>query len=141
MPEAGSIATRRILSGWCVGDLLDLHAAFGGGDDGDAAGGAIDQEREIKFAGDVAAGFDVDAVHGATRGPGLFGDQRVAEHGIGGGADLFGRTGEADASLAVRVVCEMAGAAATGVDLRLHHVDRAGEFAAAATASSGVQAT
>ena len=71
MPAAGSTATRRIFSGWLAGDLLDLHAAFGGGDQRDAAADAIDQQREIQLAGDVAAGLDIDAVHGAAGRPGL----------------------------------------------------------------------
>ena len=110
-------------------DFLDLHAAFGGGDDRDAAGDAIDQQREIQFAGDVAAGLDIDAVHRAAVRAGLFGDQRVADHRFGCGAHLIERAGEAHAALAVRVVGEVAGAAAAGVDLRLHHIDRAGELA------------
>jgi hypothetical protein len=45
-----------------MGDLLDVHAAFGGGDEGDAAGLPVDEEREVKLARDVRAVFDVDAV-------------------------------------------------------------------------------
>ena len=95
----------------------------------DAAGDAIDQQREIQFAGDVAAGLDIDAVHRAAGGTGLFGDQRVTDHRLGMRADLVQRAGEAHPALAVRVIGEMAGAAAAGVQLRLHDVDRAGQLA------------
>ena len=51
------------LLGMVLGDLLDLHAAFGRGHDRDAAGGAIDEQGEIELAPDVAAGLDIDAMH------------------------------------------------------------------------------
>ena len=50
-------------------DLLDLHPAFAGGHDGDARRRAIDQQRHIEFAGDVAAGLDIDAMHAPPGGP------------------------------------------------------------------------
>ena len=110
-------------------DLLDLHAAFGGGDHRDPAAHPIDQQRKIQFAGDVAAGLDIDPVHRAAGGAGLLGDQRVADHRLGSRAHLIERAREAHAALAVRIVGEVAGAAAAGMDLRLHDIDRAGQLA------------
>ena len=46
-----------------VGHFLDVHAAFGGDDEGDARGLAVDEDREIEFAGDGRAFFDVEALH------------------------------------------------------------------------------
>ena len=45
-----------------VGDRLDIHAAFGRGDDGDAAGRAVDQQRQVEFLFDVDAVGDVEAL-------------------------------------------------------------------------------
>ena len=131
--EAGQ-ARRRVdchphdLLGVVLGDLLDLHAALGRGQDGDAGGGAVHQQREVQLALDVAAGFDIDAAHLAAGGAGLLGDQRVAEHGRGGFLYLGGGLGQANAALALRRVGEAARAAATGVDLAFHHEYRAGEL-------------
>jgi hypothetical protein len=53
MPVAGIDREGHDLLGRVVRDLLDVHAAFGRGDEGDAAGLAVDQHREIEFLGDV----------------------------------------------------------------------------------------
>ena len=50
------------LLGRVVGDLLDVHAALGRGDDGDAAALAVDQQSEVEFLGDVDAVGDVEPV-------------------------------------------------------------------------------
>ena len=76
----------------------------------------------------VTAGFDVDAMHRAPHWAGLLGHQSVTEHRLGGGTHFLEGAGEADTAFAVRIIGETAGTAAAGVDLGLHHVDRAGEF-------------
>ena len=50
------------LLGRVVRDVLDVHAAFGRDDDGDAAGLAVDQQSEVEFLRDVDAVGDVEAV-------------------------------------------------------------------------------
>ena len=62
-------------------------------------------------------------------GAGLLGDQRAAEHGLGGGDDLLERAGEADAALVAGVgLHEVALAAAAGMDLRLDHPEPAAKL-------------
>jgi hypothetical protein len=110
-------------------DFLDVHAALGRDDECDTAGGAIDEQREVEFLGNVGAVGDVEAVDllaGITR---LDRHQRVAEHVGGVRADLVEREGEADAALRIRAeFLELALAAAAGMDLRLDDEQRPGEL-------------
>ena len=71
------------LLGRVVGDRLDVHPAFGRGDDGDAAGLAVDQQREVEFLGDVDAVGDVEALDLLACRAGLDRDQSLAEHLLG----------------------------------------------------------
>ena len=84
-----------------MGHLFDVHAAFGRGDDGDAAGLAVDQQREVEFLRDVDAVGDVEALDLLALRAGLDGDQGLAEHFLGMGADFLDRLGEPDAALGV----------------------------------------
>ena len=112
-----------------VGHLLDVHAACLRRDERDAAGGAIDQRREIQLAIDLRTVLDVEPLHDAASGTGLHGDQRVTQHLLGELTDLVDRLGEPHATLvAGSGLLELAFAATTGVDLRLDHPDRAGKL-------------
>jgi len=55
-------------AGIFLGDFLDFHAASGAGHEDHAAGGAIDEQTEIKFALDVQAFFDEQALDDAAGG-------------------------------------------------------------------------
>ena len=128
------------LFGRVMGDVFDRHAAFGRTDEGDAAGGAVDQDGEVKLAGDVGAVFDIDAVDLLARRAGLHGDQGAAQHLAGKLGGLTDRAGEADAALFARLrLLEMALAAATGVNLRLDHPERAVKFAGGGLGLFGAQ--
>ena len=116
------------LLGRLVRDVLDVHAAFGRDDEGDARGRAIDEHRQVEFLGDVGAFLDVEAVDLLAGRAGLDGHQRRAEHLLDVGDDLVDRLGEAHAALvAGRGFLELALAAATGVDLRLDDPERTAE--------------
>ena len=116
------------LFGRVVGDALDVHAALGRDDEGDAAHGAVDEQRAVELAGDVGAGFDVEAVDGLAALAGLLGDEGLAQHLGGVGDDVGDGFDDADATLGIGAeFLEPALAAAAGVDLRFDHVDRAGE--------------
>ena len=111
-------------------DVFDRHAALGRGHDRDAAGFPVDQQREVEFLFDVAAVFDVDAVHLFASRAGLNGDKRAAQHLTGKLCRFTDRTGEADAALFTGFrFHEMAFATAAGVDLRLDHPQRAIQLA------------
>ena len=58
-----------------VRDFLDVHAAFGGHDKGDARCLTIDQRRQIELAIDRRAFFDVEAVDLLSVWTGLMRDQ------------------------------------------------------------------
>src|SRR5260370_10043529 len=62
------------------GDFLDFHAARGAGHEDNAPGGAIDKEPEIKFALDVEAFFDEQALDDAAAGTALRSDQLHTEN-------------------------------------------------------------
>ncbi len=117
------------LLGRVVRDGLDVHAAFGRDDERDAAGAAIDQQSEVEFLVDVDAVGHVEAVDLLAGRAGLDGDERVAEHVGRCCADFVERLGEADAALGVGAeFLELALAAAAGVDLRLHDIERPGQL-------------
>ena len=104
-----------------VRDLLDVHAAFGRGDDRDARGLAVDQHREIELLLDRRAVLDVEPVDLLALRAGLVRDERRAEQALCLLLDVLDRLDHLDA----------AGLAApAGVDLRLHDPDRAAELAA-----------
>ena len=103
------------LVGMLLGDLFDVHAAFGRGDDGDAAGRAVDQLRDIELARDVAALLDIDLLDLFALRAGLVGDQAAAQHLVGAGDHLLHGAADLDAAGL---------AAAAGMDLGLHHPDR-----------------
>ena len=72
------------LLGRVMGDGLDVHAALGRDDEGDAAGDAIDEQRQVEFLGDVGTVGDVEAVDLLAVLAGLDRHQRVAEHLVRG---------------------------------------------------------
>ena len=110
-------------------DRLDVHAALGRDDEGDAADRAVDQQREVELAVDVGAVLDIEAVDLLAGRAGLLGDQRVAEHLVDVGDHLVDRLGQTNAALGVRAeFLELALAAAAGMDLALHHIERSGQL-------------
>ena len=116
------------LLGRVVGDGFDVHAAFGRDDEGDAAIGAVDQQRAVQFTLDVGAVLDIEAVDLLAGVARLGGDQGVAQHFLGVGDGFLDREGQANAALGVgRQFLELALAAPAGVDLRLHDIERTGQ--------------
>ena len=119
---------RHDLFGRMVRDVLDVDAAFGGDHERHFGGFAVDQDREIELLVDVGAILDVEPVDLLAVRAGLHRDQGRAEHLLGEFIDLGDRFGDADAALvAGRGFLELALAAAAGVDLALHHPDRAAQ--------------
>ena len=105
----------RDLLGCRVGDLLDVHAALGGGDHGDAAGFAVDQQREVELTRDGRALLDIETPDLAALGSGLVGDQGHAQHLGRFFAQGVDRLDHLDPA---------ALAAAAGMDLSLEHPNR-----------------
>ena len=109
-------------------DVLDIDAAFGGDHERHFRGFAVDQDRQVKLLVDVGAFLDVDPVDLLAVRSGLHRDQRRAQHLLDVVIDLGNRLGDAHAALvAGGGLLELALAAAAGVDLALHHPDRAGK--------------
>ncbi len=112
-----------------VRDLLDVHAAFGRGDDRDARDFAVDQHREIELLLDRGALLDVDAVDLLALRAGLQRDESRTEHLPGELLYFVDRLGDAHAALVAGLrFLEFALAAAAGVDLRLDGPHRAAEL-------------
>ena len=84
--------------------------------------------EQIELAGDVGAVLDIEAVDLLAGWAGLLGHQRVAEHFLGVGDDFVDRLGQPHAALGVGAeFLELALAAAAGMDLALHHIERPGQ--------------
>ena len=110
-------------------DLLDVHAAFRRDDEGDLAGGAVDEHGEIELGLDVGAVLDIEAVDLLAGLAGLDRDEGVAEHLLREFLDLVDGLGEAHAALlAGGGFLELALAAAARMDLGLHDPERTAEF-------------
>src|SRR5262245_42696639 len=92
--------------------MLDVHAAGGGGDKGNAAAGAIHKQGEIKLALDIGSALHEDAAHDAAFWAGLRRDERLAEQAVRLPTQFLDGLDQLDAATL---------AAAAGVDLRLHH--------------------
>ena len=108
---------------------FDVHAAFGGDHHSDPARSAVDEHGEVIFLLDVDAVGDVEAVHFLAFIAGLHGDEGVAEHVLGVRAHIVDRLGQPHAALgAFFQLLERALAAAAGVDLRLHDIERSGQL-------------
>ena len=70
-------------------DFLDVDAALGRNDEGDAARGAVDQQRQVIFLGDVDAVGDVEAVDLLAGLARLDRHQGLAQHLVRMRANLF----------------------------------------------------
>ena len=92
--------------------LLDIHAALGRGHNGDAAGSAVEQHTKIELARNITAFLDIDALDFFSFWPGLMGNQRHADHRLGGLDHLVDRLGNLYAA---------ALAPPTGMNLCLDH--------------------
>ena len=102
-----------------LGDFLDIHAAFGGGDDDGLGGFAVEDNREIIFVLNFAGLGKVDRLYLASGGAGLFGDQSVVEHPVGGLEGGFAAVDQFNPAL--EAVGKGALAATAGMNLCLDH--------------------
>jgi hypothetical protein len=98
------------------------------------ADGAVDQDREIEFAVDVGAVLDVEAVDLLAGGPVCLVTSVLPSISLALAITSIRREGEADAALGVRAeFLELALAAAAGVDLAFHDIERARQRSTAAS--------
>ncbi len=130
IPGGGINAERQDFFRGRRGDLFDVHAAFGGTHERNAACLAINQKGQVQFAFNVAAVFDVDAVDLFACRAGLMGDKRAPQHLLGLFGGFFDGLGKANAALVARIrFLEFALAASARVYLRFDNPKRAVHFA------------
>ena len=72
-----------------VSDLLDVHAAFGGGHEHDTTAGTVNDCAQIQLFGDIGAGLNQNLVDRLAVGVGLVGHQTLAQPLSGEGLGLF----------------------------------------------------
>ncbi len=101
------------------GNFFNVHAAFAGGHEHHALGGAIDHHADIQLFFNVRALFDEQAPHLLTLGAGLVGFQLHAQDVGGIRFDFVERFGDLYAATF---------ATAAGVDLRFDHPHFAAEL-------------
>src|ERR1035441_10017604 len=94
------------------GHFFNLHAAGLGGHEDQPAGGAVEDDAEIKLAVDGRGLLDEQALDLLSERPGLMSDERHAEDILGVQLGLLASASDLDAT---------ALAAASGVNLRLDH--------------------
>src|SRR6185437_2993543 len=86
------------LLGRLLRDLLDVHAAGSGGDEGDPALLAVEGQGEIDLPLDLGARLHIDALDGQALGTGLLSSEARAEHRGGRIADRLVLARQLDAS-------------------------------------------
>ena len=112
------------------GDRLDVHAALGRTDEGNATAAAVDQQGEVKFAVNARAVLDVNPVDHLARWPGLMGDEGATEHAFCFGFSLADRMGQTNTAGVTCVgLFEFALTAPPRVDLGLDHPQWPVQFA------------
>ena len=110
-------------------DLLDIHPALGTGDHRHLSAGPVDKKGEVIFLRNINTIGDVEPVDLLALLARLGGHQRVAEHRARVALDVLDAMGQPHATLRVDLkFLKLSLAASAGVDLRLHHVERAGQL-------------
>ena len=103
------------------GNLLDVHAPCGAGDEHRGAGGPVNEDRTIEFPVDGTATLDEDLPDGLALGSGLDRHQRLLKQALGDPGGVLSRLGQFHASLLGPH--HLALAAAPGMDLGLNGTD------------------
>src|SRR5690606_36595655 len=98
------------------GDFLDVHSAFGGGHEGHAILGAVDDRAKIEFTGDIAPFLDIDALDFLAFRTGLMRHELHADHGFCRIGYRVEGLDDLDAAALAATAC---------MDLRLDDPDRA----------------